>query len=268
MIKDIIDVLADPIDGTALTGNDDFTQLISESGHAYDVAPAGYITLAGDNGLRYSGADLSMITARETFLSHGHFAPFVEAVSTTIEDMFDDIGLPDDAQPVITEVGAGTGYYLSHVLDSVAGAVVADVWSRLPIRDASVDAIAVVFAPRNAAEFARILKPQGEVIVVTPNHGHLAELRRPLGIADIEEGKLDRMIAQAAEHLVPVADSTTIEFVMNLDQQSIATQIGMSPSARHIHPDILAERIATLPDTMQVTARASVTRLRRAHQDH
>ena len=46
MIKDIIDVLADPIDGTALTGNDDFTQLISESGHAYDVAPAGYITLA------------------------------------------------------------------------------------------------------------------------------------------------------------------------------------------------------------------------------
>ena len=253
MIKDIIDVLADPIDGTALTGNDDFTQLISESGHVYDVAPAGYITLAGDNGLRYSGDDLSMITARETFLSHGHFAPFVEAVSTTIEDLFDDIGLPDDAQPVITEVGAGTGYYLSHVLDSVAGArgigidvsthaaellavchprvgaVVADVWSRLPIRDASVDAIAVVFAPRNAAEFARILKPQGEVIVVTPNHGHLAELRRPLGIADIEEGKLDRMIAQAAEHLVPVADSTTIEFVMNLDQQSIATQIGMSP---------------------------------------
>jgi len=65
-----------------------------------------------------------------------------------------------------------------------------------------------------------------------------------------------------------VADSTTIEFVMNLDQQSIATQIGMSPSARHIHPDILAERIATLPHTMQVTARASVTRLRRAHQDH
>lgn len=259
MLKHIIDVLADPIDGTALTGNDDFTQLISESGHAYDVAPAGYVTLAGDNGLRYSGDDLSMITARETFLSHGHFAPFVEAVSTTIEDLFDDIGLPDDAQPVIAEVGAGTGYYLSHVLDSVAGArgigidvsthaaellavchprvgaVVADVWSRLPIRDASVDAITVVFAPRNAAEFARILKPQGEVIVVTPNHGHLAELRRPLGIADIEEGKLDRMIAQAAEHLVPVADSTTIEFVMNLDQQSIATQIGMSPSARHIH---------------------------------
>ena len=86
----------------------------------------------------------------------------------------------DDAQPVITEVGAGTGYYLSHVLDSVAstrgigidvsthaaellavchprvGAVVADVWSRLPIRDASVDAITVVFAPRNATEFARI----------------------------------------------------------------------------------------------------------------
>lgn len=285
MLADIIDLLADPIDGTPLTGVDGFSRLVSESGHSFDVAKQGYVTLAGGAGLRYSGDDLSMIQARETFLSSGHFAPFVEAVSTTVAQVFDESGMPDDAEPAIVEIGAGTGYYLSHILDSIhnsrgigidvsvpaakilakchprVGAVVADAWARLPIKDESVDAIAVVFAPRNASEFARILKPEGEVIVMSPQAGHLAELREPLGIIDVEKGKIDRMLEQASGHLVPVTEPETIEFVMQLDQDSIATQIGMSPSARHIHPDILAERIATLPATMAVTARAMITRL-------
>lgn len=288
MLADIIDLLADPIDGTPLTGVDGFSRLVSESGHSFDVAKQGYVTLAGGAGLRYSGDDLSMIQARETFLSSGHFAPFVEAISTTVAQVFDDSGMPDDTEPAIVEIGAGTGYYLSHILDSIhnsrgigidvsvpaakilakchprVGAVVADAWARLPIKDASVDAIAVVFAPRNASEFARILKPEGEVIVMTPQAGHLAELREPLGIIDVEKGKIDRMLEQASGHLVPVTEPETIEFVMQLDQDSIATQIGMSPSARHIHPDILAERIATLPTTMAVTARATITRLGKA----
>ena len=289
MLSDVIDALADPVDGTPLRGVDNFHRLVSASGHSYDVARQGYVTLVGGEGLRYTGDDLEMIRARETFLSGGHFAPFVEAVSTTIGQVLDDAEVPDAAAPLIVEVGAGTGYYLSHVLDSIAnsrgigidvsvpaakllakchpkvGAVVADAWTRLPIHDESVDAIAVVFAPRNASEFARILKPHGEVIVVTPNEGHLSELRAPLGIIDVEKGKIDRMIAQASGHLVPVTKPTTIEFEMTLDQDSIATQIGMSPSARHIHPDILSERIATLDDTRVVTARASVTRLKRAN---
>ena len=40
----------------------------------------------------------------------------------------------------------------------------------------------------------------------------------------------------------------------------------MSPSARHIHPDVLAERIAALPSQMEVTARAYVTRLGKAEK--
>lgn len=48
---------------------------------------------------------------------------------------------------------------------------------------------------------------------------------------------------------------------MDLDQESIASQIGMSPSARHIAPEVLAERISRLPATMTVTAKATVTRL-------
>nr|WP_199331785.1 methyltransferase domain-containing protein [Corynebacterium diphtheriae] len=280
----VVDVLADPIDGSALTLVDDNRRLVSESGHSFDIARQGYVTLAGGAGIRYVGDDSSMIHARETFLSGGHFAPFVEAVSNSVHLALDEANVPDDASPVICEVGAGTGYYLAHALDDIensrgigidvsvpaakmlskchprVGAVVADAWSRLPLRDASIDAITVVFAPRNASEFARVLKPGGQVIVLTADAGHLEELREPLGIIGVEKGKVQRMIDQAAGNLVPVSDPEPIEFTMHLDQDSIASQIGMSPSARHIHPDVLGERIATLPRVMDVTARAMITR--------
>lgn len=287
MLSHIIDVLADPIDGTPLQGVEDFTRLVSESGHSYDVARQGYVTLAGGAGLRYSGDDAEMIADRETFLAGGHFAPFVEATSDAVHDVLDAAEVADDATPVICEIGAGTGYYLSHTLDSVAGsrgigvdvsvhaakhlakchprigAIVADAWARLPIQSDSVDAITVIFAPRNAAEFARILKPRGQVIVLTPETGHLAELRAPLGIIEVEEGKVDRMIEQAAGHLQQVGESELVEFEMMLDQRSIQNQIGMSPSARHIKPEALAARIQALPEQMKVTARARITRLER-----
>ncbi|MFA1493391.1 methyltransferase domain-containing protein [Corynebacterium diphtheriae] len=284
MLSHVVDVLADPIDGSALTLVDDNRRLVSESGHSFDIARQGYVTLAGGAGIRYVGDDSSMIHARETFLSGGHFAPFVEAVSNSVHLALDEANVPDDASPVICEVGAGTGYYLAHALDDIensrgigidvsvpaakmlskchprVGAVVADAWSRLPLRDASIDAITVVFAPRNASEFARVLKPGGQVIVLTADAGHLEELREPLGIIGVEKSKVQRMIDQAAGNLVPVSDPEPIEFTMHLDQDSIASQIGMSPSARHIHPDVLGERIATLPSVMDVTARAMITR--------
>ena len=287
MLSDVIDLLADPVDGTDLSaGDEQWRTVVSESGHSYDVARQGYVTLVGGSGLRYSGDDASMIDARETFLSGGHFAPFVESVTSHVEAVLDNAAPSVDARPSIVEVGAGTGYYLSHTLDTIensrgvgldvstaaakrlavahprVGAIVADAWSQLPLRENSIDAIMVVFAPRNAAEFARVLSPKGEVVVLTADAGHMAELREPLGIIDVEQGKVERMIAQASGHLEPVGPSEIVEFTMNLDQASIAAQIGMSPSARHIHPDVLRERIAELPESMDVTARAAITRMR------
>src|SRR5699024_8295535 len=205
MLSHIIDVLADPSDGTALSGADDFARLVSESGHSFDVAKQGYVTLASGAGLKHKGDDADMVTARETYLSKGHFAPFVEAVTGAIQNAFDTaISQEDVPEPTLLEVGAGTGYYLSHTLDSIdgargvgldispraarhlakchprVGAVIADVWQRLPVRDESINAISVVFAPRNPAEFQRVLAPGGQGIVLTPPAGHLDELRDPL----------------------------------------------------------------------------------------
>ena len=286
MLSHIVDILADPNDGTALSGADDFSRLVSESGHSFDVAKQGYVTLAAGAGLKHKGDDMDMVNARETYLAMGHFAPFVEAVTGAVQDALDSASLAESKPASLLEVGAGTGYYLAHTLDSIAeargvgldisphaakhlakchprvGAVVADVWERLPIRDESVDAISVVFAPRNPAEFQRVLAPGGQVIVLTPGAGHLDELREPLGILGVEEGKVERMYEQAEGFLEQAADPVDISFPIELDKASVTAQVGMSPSARHISAGELAERMAALPPTLTVTARARLDRLR------
>lgn len=284
MLADVIDLLADPVDGTPLAGADEFARLVAESGHSYDVAKQGYVTLAPGAGLKHKGDDAAMVEARETYLSRGHFAPFVEAVTGTVQDVVDLA--PEEHSPALLEVGAGTGYYLAHTLDSLdgargvgldisthaakhlakahprIGAVVADVWERLPLRDGVIDAISVVFAPRNPAEFQRVLAPHGQIVVLTPAAGHLDELRAPLGILGVEEGKVERMYEQAKGYLEQAADPVDISFPIVLDKASIVAQVGMSPSARHISAEQLAERMASLPESITVTARARLDRLR------
>ncbi|MBK4137130.1 methyltransferase domain-containing protein [Corynebacterium macginleyi] len=286
MLSHIVDILADPNDGTVLSGADDFSRLVSESGHSFDVAKQGYVTLAAGAGLKHKGDDMDMVNAREAYLATGHFAPFVESVTGAVQDALDASSLSASTPASLLEVGAGTGYYLAHTLDSIdgargvgldispdaakhlakchprVGAVVADVWQRLPIRDESIDAISVVFAPRNPSEFQRVLAPGGQVIVLTPGAGHLDELRNPLGIIGVEEGKVDRMYKQAEGYLEQAADPVDISFPIQLDKAAIAAQVGMSPSARHISADELAARMAALPPTLTVTARARLDRLR------
>ncbi|AQQ14960.1 23S rRNA (guanine(748)-N(1))-methyltransferase [Corynebacterium glaucum] len=287
MLKDILDVLADPVDLSPLRGADDFSRLVSETGHSYDVARQGYVTLAGGKGLNHDGDSPEMVQSREAFLSQGYFAPFVEAVTEAVEDVL-EVSAPDVAEPVILEVGAGTGYYLSHTLDTVdgsrgvgldisvpaakhlakshprVGAVVADVWERIPLIDGSAHAITVIFAPRNPAEFRRVLVDGGEAVILTADQGHLDELREPLGILGVEEGKLERMLEQAQGYLEPVGDAELIEFPMQLEREAIAAQVGMSPSARHVDPATLQERVAALPERLEVTARAQLIHLRKA----
>ncbi|AIL96689.1 SAM-dependent methyltransferase [Corynebacterium ureicelerivorans] len=286
MLNDIVDVLADPADLTPLRGADGFARLVSESGHSYDVAKQGYVTLAAGKGIGHEGDSLEMVNSRETFLSNGHFAPFVEAVSDAVADVVERAA--GDADPVVMEAGAGTGYYLAHTLDLIegargvgldvsvpaakhlakshprVGAVVADVWEQLPIRTGSVHALAVVFAPRNPVEFARVLVDGGEAVMLVADQGHLDELREPLGILGVEDGKIERLVAQSAGHLAPAADPELIEFPMQLGRDAIAAQVGMSPSARHLDPEVLQARLAELPEQMEVTARAQLVRMRKA----
>ncbi len=117
------------------------------------------------------------------------------------------------ASGLAVDVGAGTGQHLAAVLDGNpalrglaldvskpalrraarvherAGAVRADAWRRLPLADHDTAVLLDVFAPRNGAEFHRVLRPDGRLLVVTPEPDHLAELVDALGLLERRPGQ-------------------------------------------------------------------------------
>lgn len=189
------------------------------------------------------------------------------------------------AGAAVLEVGAGTGYYLSAVLDAVpgargialdvskpavrrsaraherAGAVLADAWRGLPVRDGVLTAVLSVFAPRNADEVARVLAPEGRFLVVTPTPRHLAELIEPLDMVSVDAAKQDRL-AESLGARFELSERNSVEYRMSLTHTDIANVSAMGPSAFHAAAQ-RADRIAALPDPMPVTASVTVSVYRR-----
>ena len=164
--------------------------------------------------------------------------------------------LPSDRPLAILDSGAGTGYYLRHVLtrspvahdalaaDASVAAVamsvaatgscglVADVWLPSPVRDARADAILCIFAPRNPAEFARILRPGGTLVVVTPAAEHLAELRAAGLLIGMQHDKLAKLDASFGGHL-DLAHRDRLTYEIDLSAAAAADLTTMGPSGHH-----------------------------------
>ena len=113
-----------------------------------------------------------------------------------------------------------------------AAAVVADTWARLPVRDGVLDRVLVVFAPRNGPEIARVLRPEGRLVVVTPAADHLGEIVGPLGLLRVDPDKAARLATSLEPHLQPVG-TASLRTELALDRAAVATLVGMGPHARH-----------------------------------
>ena len=189
-----------------------------------------------------------ILEERRRFLALGHYSPIVDAL---------DAVLPDAARQRIVDSGCGTGYYLTELLarrddwralaldvsvDAVAMAVrssgahtagvVADVWQALPVRDDSADVVLCVFAPRNAAEFARLLRPHGRLVVVTPAENHLIELRESGRVIGMQSDKLAHLDAALAG-VFAVDDRRRLEYAVDLLPHEVQSLAGMGPSGHH-----------------------------------
>ncbi|WP_081748632.1 putative RNA methyltransferase [Nocardiopsis sp. CNT312] len=262
--------LACPVCGGGLTTAE--RGLACPAGHTFDIAREGYASLLTGATPPGTGDSKEMVADRLRFQRAGHYDPIGRALADALARE-----LHGRAVPLIADIGGGTGHYLAQILDALpdavgltldaskfaarraakahprGGAATADTWRGLPLRTGSADALLNVFAPRRAAEFHRVLAPGGLLAVVTPDPEHLAELRTRLGLLDVDPRKDDRLAQGLHGHFAPAGDRP-VRFTLDLDRDAAATVVGMGPSARHLDPAELGERIAALPEPVAVTA--------------
>jgi len=100
-----------------------------------------------------------------------------------------------------------------------------------------------VFAPRNVSEFARVLSAAGRLVVVTPAHNHLEQLRdagRVIGMQDDKLGHLDATLAASFR----LERRQSLEYEVHLDDADVQSLASMGPSGHHA----IAERVPDDPD--------------------
>lgn len=267
MLADVLPYLCCPHCSTELTA--EAGSLTCATGHVFDVARQGYVNLLTGK-VPVTGDSAAMVAARDEFLSAGHYAPIVAATVAASE-----------GAGCVLDLGAGTGHYLAAVLDAshdragialeiakpalrrVArvhpriGAIGADTWQRLPVRDGAVSVVLNVFAPRNAAETARVLTADGRLVVVSPTPAHLNELVTALGLLTVGEDKAARVSASLPGFAESARDER--EFTMSLTHAEVLALVGMGPSAWHVEPAALRAQVAELPTPTLVTASVTVT---------
>ena len=277
MEADLVAVLRCPVCGDALALTDRTAHC--PRGHAYDLAKQGYLNLLPSASTGIDGDSAGMIGARTVFLGSGHYAPIRDALILAAA------GLRDD--DLVVEVGAGTAYYLAGVLgtatgrrgvaldvsryaarraaraDPRIGSVVCDAWQELPLLDDSAQLMLNVFAPRNAAEMARVLAPDGTLLVVTPNQQHLAELVGVLGLVTVDEEK-ERRLQESFAGIFVRSGSEVIEETMRLDRTAVEQLVMMTPSARHVNYRELTGKLAVLPEPAIVTLSVTLSTWRPA----
>jgi 23S rRNA (guanine745-N1)-methyltransferase len=256
------------------------------NGHSFDLARQGYVHLIGS---RHPGDTKPMLQARRAFLAAGHYRPLADALA--------DLALAHlasqraarpagAAPPAILDAGCGEGYYIGRLCRTLADAgiaarcfgldvakeavrmaaahapevqfLVADIKGRLPFADASLDVLLNVFAPRNPAEFARVLAPGGLLLVAIPTPAHLAELRAILPLLAIEDQKREHVLAQLAGAFA-LAASRELAYELALDPAEARLLITMTPSHHHLDMDDLDRALAAAP--VRVTAAFSILAL-------
>jgi len=284
MLDDIVSLLRCPVCGVGLARHPG--SLTCESGHVFDVARQGYVNLLAGTVGAGTADTAEMVAARTRVLGSGCYAPLLDGVADAVAMALARPEHDGGRLPVVVDAGAGSGEYLAGALARVPqalgvaldlskhamrraarihpriGAAVCDIWRGLPLRDDVASVVTNVFAPRNAAEFARVLAADGLLIVVTPLAGHLAELVDAVGMIGVDERKEERLERTLGGHFVQV-DAREVVSSCTLGHDLLADVVRMGPSARHIDADDVRRRVEALPVPMAVMLAASISVWRR-----
>lgn len=183
--------------------------------HCFDLAAQGYCHLIPANRMhaKIPGDNKEMVAARRLFLHSGSYEIFSDAINAEAERLLQQF----DA-PALLDAGCGEGYYTSRLTrflreqgfcvraaafdiskfavkaaakqDKLTEYAVASCFD-IPVADRSFDLVLSIFAPIVPTEFARVLRPQGGLLIAVPGPRHLFGLKEILYEQPYENETID-----------------------------------------------------------------------------
>lgn len=269
--------LACPLDGLPLLQNAGSWQCAD--GHSFDVARQGYVNLlpVQKKRSRDPGDNKEMVAARRRFLNAGHYQPIAEALC-------DAVFQENCGEAVIRclDAGCGEGYYMRYLASKTPGAAQFELmgldiskWAvlaaakrdkapewvvgsnaNLPVLPETLDRVLCLFGFPVYEQFARVLRPGGEIVRIDAGQEHLKELRETI----YPELKAPRQSESTAPEGFSVSGTSTVCYPLTLpDSHAISDLLAMTPHLYRAGPEGLA-RAAEL-ESLTVTVEATVTRL-------
>ncbi|MDX7988121.1 23S rRNA (guanine(745)-N(1))-methyltransferase [Xenorhabdus sp. 12] len=233
-------------------------QWCCNNNHQFDRAKEGYVNLLPVQHKRSKepGDSAEMMQARRAFLHSGHY----RALQQKSIDLLNEY-LPKNAE-VLLDIGCGEGYYTAAIQEqlslqrnlAVYGLDVAKVAvryaakryskvnfcvassHRLPFADSSLDGILRIYAPCKATELARVVKPHGIVLTVTPGPRHLYQLKELI----YQEVHLHPENQEQWEGFELIS-AETLSYPMLLDGEQAYNLLQMTPFAWRASEEIKAK---------------------------
>ncbi|MBQ2733805.1 MAG: methyltransferase domain-containing protein [Clostridia bacterium] len=229
--------------------------------HNFDISRAGHVNFAGGAYDPNSGDPADMVRSRIAFLEKGHYAPLVSRIA----------GIIAERGGICVDAGCGSGYYtqlfsegadITYGFDLSKTAVeyaakkakregkrcfygVSSVYS-LPIADGAASAVTSVFAPVAEAEFARVLKDGGRLIIAAAAPDHLCDMKAMLYDTVTENGERGDLPQNMALEF-----RERLTYKRTLENADIAALYGMTPYSRRTSKEA-AERLLSL-DRLEIT---------------
>ena len=215
--------------------------------HQFDLAKEGYVNLlpVQFKRSRDPGDSAEMMQARRAFLDAGHYQPLRDAIGEFLQTC-----APAD----LLDIGCGEGYY-THAFAAIS----ARCWGldvsksavraaakrypqvnfcvassqRLPFADGSFDAVVRIYAPCNALELARVVRPGGWVVTATPGPKHLLELKGLIyDEVHLHEQNTEEMTGFTLRHEQQLA------YPMTLSGSEAEALLQMTPFAWRAKPEV------------------------------
>jgi len=225
--------------------------------HGFDAAHQGYVNflLAHKKNSKEPGDSREMIESRRRFLDRGYY----DRVSDGINEAVGAPGRPERGRAFsILDAGCGEGFYLKRLKEFLArgpGAPCAvdyygvDI-SKFAVRHAtqrdkaiswfvasivdlpfaigSLDCVLNVFSLADFAEFSRILRASGKLVIASPGPRHLNGLRELIYPVAREHAGSTR--AEQARGLFSLADERRVHYQLELkSNQEIMDLLAMTP---------------------------------------